>query len=273
MPYFYRNEGGDNDVNILFVHIPKTGGSSFENYLSQRYNIPLNRSSLFGPGAQGEKSTYQHIVSRDLLRRKKQLGIKTNGIRIIALVRNPYDRIISELFYIGAIDPSASPEKVAQALRAYLESPRLFDNHKLPQYEFIVDDQGKVNTDIEIVHLETVQQDLANLGFPDFNNHDRINKARGDNPTIEYDKYLNEVSIRMINDFYAKDFQLFGYDMKMVDTREIVFDQDDSAIESMMTYQDNIPMPTLLGFLGAAMAFLVLVILGKKQSKSVSKIR
>lgn len=37
MPYF-----NNNDINILFIHIPKTGGTSLENYFSSKFNIPLN---------------------------------------------------------------------------------------------------------------------------------------------------------------------------------------------------------------------------------------
>lgn len=42
MPYFKNN-----NVNILFIHIPKTGGSSVENYFSSKFNIPLNNTSLY----------------------------------------------------------------------------------------------------------------------------------------------------------------------------------------------------------------------------------
>ena len=42
MPYFKNNE-----VNILLIHIPKTGGTSLELYFSYKYNIPLNNNSLF----------------------------------------------------------------------------------------------------------------------------------------------------------------------------------------------------------------------------------
>ena len=41
MPYF------SNDiVNLLLIHIPKTGGSSLENYFSDLYNIPLDNNSM-----------------------------------------------------------------------------------------------------------------------------------------------------------------------------------------------------------------------------------
>ena len=40
MPYFKNNR-----INLLFIHIPKTGGSSLEKYFNVKYNIPLNYKS------------------------------------------------------------------------------------------------------------------------------------------------------------------------------------------------------------------------------------
>jgi hypothetical protein len=56
MPYF-KNK----NINILFVHIPKTGGSSIEQYFSKKYNILLNNSSLFGYNKLNITESLQHI--------------------------------------------------------------------------------------------------------------------------------------------------------------------------------------------------------------------
>jgi hypothetical protein len=43
MPYFKNN-----DINILFIHIPKTGGTSVELYFSYKFNIlPYYHKVLF----------------------------------------------------------------------------------------------------------------------------------------------------------------------------------------------------------------------------------
>lgn len=41
MPYFKNDT-----INILFIHIPKTGGTSLEEYFSSKFNIKLNKYSL-----------------------------------------------------------------------------------------------------------------------------------------------------------------------------------------------------------------------------------
>lgn len=42
MPYFHNN-----NINILFIHIPKTGGTSLEHFFSNKYDISLNNDALF----------------------------------------------------------------------------------------------------------------------------------------------------------------------------------------------------------------------------------
>ena len=57
MPYFENNK-----VNLLFIHIPKTGGKSLENYLSKKYSIRLNRESIYG---RYKKSVFPTIEFKD----------------------------------------------------------------------------------------------------------------------------------------------------------------------------------------------------------------
>jgi hypothetical protein len=61
MPYFHNE-----NINLLFIHIPKTGGSNFENYMSYKYNIPLNEKSLCIKKL--NYISYQHLLYIDILK-------------------------------------------------------------------------------------------------------------------------------------------------------------------------------------------------------------
>jgi len=249
MPYFYRNDGGDNDVNLLFVHIPKTGGTSFENYMSKRYDIPLNHDSLYKQ-KKGEPTTYQHFTLQSLWKRRQEFGIREDGLRIIAFVRNPYDRMISELLYLRLMDRNTPPDDVATIIRRYLNSSSTYDNHKLPQIDFVVDSSGHLWDGVEIAHLENITEELSRIGFDDFNNWDYANSERKADKSMDYSQYLNDKSIQLINDYYFKDFEAFGYDRI-----------DPSDVEGFANYESHeSESPVILTIL-LILLFLILLFL------------
>jgi hypothetical protein len=53
-------------------------------------------------------------------------------------------------------------------------------------------------------------EDMKKIGYIDFNiwSNKTFNGIQ-----VEYRKYLNSDSIRLINTVFAKDFELFGYEM------------------------------------------------------------
>jgi hypothetical protein len=58
---------------------------------------------------------------------------------------------------------------------------------------------------------ETLTNDMKKLGFNDFNDHKNTNPIKTD-----YYKFLNNDSIKLINDFYDYDFKLFDYNKKEI---------------------------------------------------------
>jgi len=202
MPYFKNN-----NLNLLFIHIPKTGGTSLEKYLSQKHNIPLDSKSLYSSCKNGYNSvSLQHQTYNTLLNKKKDFVFDFNNIKIISIVRNPYERTISDLFFYKLIDNTTPKKHVYRILKKYINSNE-YDNHNIPQYSFLIDDNNKINKDITIFKTETLTDDLIKYGFTDFNIHKNVN-INGD---INYFDFLNEKSIKLINNFYKKDFKLFDY--------------------------------------------------------------
>ena len=85
-----------------------------------------------------------------------------------------------------------------------------YDNHFIPQYLYITDTNESLIKNITIFRAETLNSDMISYGFTDFGNRDNVNRDKITN----YDNYLNSNSIKAINQFYEKDFRLFGYPMK-----------------------------------------------------------
>ena len=219
MPYFKNT-----DINLLYIHIPKTGGMSIEKYLYDKFNIERTYKTSYGYShpdidfknlfGKDQEYTLQHLTYQKYSNYGYlfDLDILDATLNIIATIRNPYERIISDMFFFIVqtnINIDSTKKDIEDAIRVYLYREDYdYDNHRLPQYQFLVDNNGNIPRNIVILKTENLHQEMKDIGFSDFNyseNKNRIGKS------INYYDLLTEESIRMINDFYDKDFELFGY--------------------------------------------------------------
>lgn len=290
MPYFEKER-------FLFIHIPKTGGTSVEKYLSIRTRTILEPNSLYlryysntiqsemdkyrriwktkqqslsTPNANisGFKALYnpstshseetneetdeknnnlieyrnfkrvrlmkelehslQHLTWLEMQEHKqilwdtdKQRNIVSNDLyqrndcEILTVVRNPYDRIISDLLFneILTSETIQNQTSVYRKLKKYLNKDDTFDNHKLPQFMYITDSNGELIENIIILRTETLTADMKHIGFTDFNYNLQTSKSNLEPKETKYSAALNKKSILLINDYYKRDFELFGYTM------------------------------------------------------------
>jgi hypothetical protein len=221
MPYFNNND----TLNILMIHIPKTGGTSLETYFSNKFNIPLNSYSLFGfYDLSGDLPdplktmlsaiSMQHMVLRTIRMYHRYLNVNlSNNLKIITIVRNPYHRIISDLFFWDLIRKDSNQEEVYDTIIEFLQNPQLYDNHTLPQWQFLIDETNRIPRNIKILHTENLTEEMHRLGYNDFDLFSNKNK---NNVEKNYLEYLNSKSISLINSLFKRDFELFGYKMHHV---------------------------------------------------------
>lgn len=209
MPYFKNNK-----INLLFIHIPKTGGSSLEKYFNVKFNIPLNKKSLMSTEDIREfsdkheiNSSLQHLTYNTIIKYKDFFKIDETNIKIITIVRNPYDKLMSDLFYLKKINISSTKEEVYEKIKIYLQEN--YDNHITPQYKFITNDEENLIDNIVLLHTETLNDDMHKLGYRDFNI--KMNMNPND---VNYQEYLNNDSINLINEIYKKDFEILNYNKK-----------------------------------------------------------
>jgi hypothetical protein len=207
MPYFNKNE-----EKVLFIHIPKTGGTSIEKYLSKKYDIPLDIHSLWDIHARFRNGvSYQHQTFLTIKKNSKLFKINFDeNIKIFSAIRNPYDRLISDLFFYKLIDVNDTPQKVEKVIKVYLYGGNKYlrDNHVIPQHLFLIDETGEISKDIKILKTETLNEDMESIGFSNFNIRENATENRKN-----YKAYLNKNSVALINKYYEKDFKLLGYTM------------------------------------------------------------
>ena len=109
-------------------------------------------------------------------------------------------------------DTLKKPKKVFEYLKKFLEQYDSFDNHKIPQYLFLIDSLGNMIPNLIILHTETLTQDMRNIGYVDFNHYYQVSKIKTQPGVTKYSNSLNRESIDLINKYYKRDFELFGYD-------------------------------------------------------------
>ena len=206
MPYYRKK-------NLLFIHIPKTGGGVIERAIKNVCKQELYssaRNKLLPPPY--NQVSLQHQFCRTIRRYSEKLKVNFNNIKIFTVVRNPYDRLISDLFWYRLIKKNYTSQQVLDVIKNnYLDRNDL-DNHNKPQYEFVTNREGQLIERIRIFKTGLLNKDNPKinrfLGF-------KIN-IRKKNINNDYSKYLNDKSIAIINKFYKKDFQLFKFKIRKV---------------------------------------------------------
>ena len=137
------------------------------------------------PETQYQNKSLQHQFYTTIYKYRDILNVNFDDeLKIITIVKNPYHR-----------------------LKNYIHSDN-YDNHNIPQYKFITDENENLINNITIFKTETLPNDIINYGFSDYDN--RI-ENKGCEDTINYMKYLNYDAIKLINQVYLKDFELFDY--------------------------------------------------------------
>lgn len=187
---------------VLFVHIPKAGGTSIETWM--KGIAPLRLFAMGIPPA--SRCTPQHYRMQDI---RALLG-EGYFDHALTVVRDPYDRIESEYrmrvrlaqdsFWKGL--PAFSPW-LEEHLGRQAREPFLLDNHLRPQWEFL-------GSGVEVFRLEDgLERPLARLagwlGVPPPAAPPHELRAEGER--LEWDR----VDRIRVDQHYVRDFDTFGY--------------------------------------------------------------
>ena len=204
MPYFKK-------INTLLIHIPKTGGTSVENYFYNRYDIKRTLSTLYSSLTYRiNNHSFQHSTFQELYENRKYLEIDFDNLKILSIVRNPYERIISDLFFFKIINLEMTQEQIFDKIKYFLETDDCrYDNHKIELYKYLINNKNIIDKNITILKTENLTNGMKSQGYEDFDLED--NKTHRNK--INYIELLNENSINLINKFYKKDFEYFNYNM------------------------------------------------------------
>ncbi len=193
-------------AKFTFIHIPKTGGTSIENSL---YINGIN----VGRFANKKKVLFQRDKYKcDSLWHIPYKKFVNNSFCII---RNPYERIISEYKY----------RKISNTGNCNCEKFLLFTKNKLKTFEkkpsvndchYIEQNTFSEKADV-VIFFENLKKRVGKF-LNKFNVTIKLTKDNSQEKFCKKDQYLNVSCIdnelgRVINRIYFKDFKKFGYKM------------------------------------------------------------
>jgi hypothetical protein len=205
------------EYKTIFVHIPKNAGSSIENYFAKG-NLKLTRQI-------GKHDSIYEI--------KKKFPDLYNSYRKFAVVRSPYDRMLSWFFFLKKWlnesgdyivefnkwikNPSNFQHTIYRLIKKnvtminkmqgywfddvvdefYLGDPANFLN---PQYTWI-------DNTVTVIKYEKLNSELNDF-FGEEINLPMINKSDYDHSL----NYYNEESLDIVYEKYKEDFEKFNYE-------------------------------------------------------------
>lgn len=197
----YRNK----DRILLFVHIPKTGGSAVENFLQSSSAV----QALHSRQRLGLKSVTPQHMHWEVIEK----WIPKNFYDAdFCVVRNPLSRICSEYRWQSQVRKAAVKDFntwINNQLNLFEQNPYVCDNHIRPQLDF-------VGNGVEVFRLEDGLAHATAYAISSL----RILANTVDIPKVAAtERQLLKVTsktIRRLQEFYKGDFEKFGYDQEKI---------------------------------------------------------
>lgn len=193
---------------IIFIHIPKTGGTTIENYMKT-----IDKPIFYGGYGKLKNIIFQHLNYKNYI---KFFGKEEyNKFIKFSIVRNPYDRLISE-YYWSKLNIGFKSNKTFDYFLNQVEdivtnrkyNLTIHHNHFIPQYEFICDSNNNIVVD-KLFKFEEFNEILK------FLNEKKYNTKKEKNLNVSKNKekiILNNNQKKKIYELYKKDFEIFKYE-------------------------------------------------------------
>ena len=183
---------------ILFIHIPKAGGTSIA-------------TALYGK-ASGHPYLYQYYLANKHF---------TKTFYKFCVVRNPYDRLVSAFSHISNGNSNPELKLLFKELNIKSFDDLIFNLNDKIIYKKICKKTAHFRSQYEFIHHRNVCMDEI-FKFEDFNSIEQsLNKQLNQKISIKklntskrthYRDYYNDFSIKVVKKIYKKDLEMFNYE-------------------------------------------------------------
>ena len=216
--------------NLIFIHIPRTGGESIEFLFSKKNESIFNKIKFFRKKKIIIPCFHHKLGKHDSFDKINKTILPSENNEYFAIVRNPYDRIKSfykhlkrwewDPRYDGILPKPQIPAALAQiydfnewldiVLDEKLPMPeKLRKNNPVdlfqPMINFLGNDYNQEN--IQLIKFESLSQDWKKFALK--------NKLPTELPHVNASREVkleyNQIGINAVNRRYSKDFEVFKY--------------------------------------------------------------
>ena len=213
-------------IKKIFIHIPKNAGMTVRSSIVLRNRIVqanelLHKSKEYTAAVletmnkNGDHHGFPHSRWRDLKPNVTALNTA------FAIVRNPWDRVVSRYFFAKKVieveKNSAADYADISSFEAFLEERHKWGGKEYmwhrairgwyPAFDYVSNETGIIKSDI--MRFENLNEDLCK-----YFNLEQMSEARnvtGLNSGTYQDLYTPE-TIQIVADWYQKDIDTWGYD-------------------------------------------------------------
>ncbi len=208
--------------NFLFIHIPKTAGSSMKGLIRNHYNKNYKVHPVFTTGHMNITTLYNYEES-PITHDNKHTFLK------FTIVRNPYSRMVS--FYNAMLNLYKIDETLL-SFNSFLKNDipdygkYCFDltlketinqahlsvaaaRYRLNCYDYILDEMDHIIYFEDMEKGFTELNELLNTTIFDYKNLPRF-KIFNEDP-LYFKKYYTEEEIQLVNTLCSKDFEYLAY--------------------------------------------------------------
>lgn len=218
----------------LFIHIPKNAGMTIRHSpmlkdktivatTNVHKSAEYSRAVLNKMNSLGDHHGYEHARWRDI---RKDV---TDNVTAFAVVRNPWDRVVSRFFFakkLIEVEKKISHTYAdVSSFEAFLEERHKWGNEKYmwhravrgwyPTVDHVTDEAGNLKCDM--IRFDKLNEDLI-----EYFNIPLMSRARNVTAMNTHATYMDmytDKTEQIVADWYAKDIEMWGYDFDSGPTR------------------------------------------------------